>query len=82
MVGSMVGFFPEPEAILFDLLILERSICLDFLVVEGVVFGVFEAFETVTVCERFSCVVGGFFRVGLTVGSMVRIEMSMVPTRI
>jgi hypothetical protein len=82
MVGSMVGFFPEPEAILFDLLILERSICLDFLVVEGLVFGVFEAFETVTDCERFSCVVGGFFRVGVTVGTMVGIEMGMVPTRI
>jgi cytochrome bd-type quinol oxidase subunit 2 len=82
MVGSMVGFFPEPEAILFDLLILERSICLDFLVIEGLVFEIFEAFETVTVCERFSCVVGGFFRVGVTVGTMVGIEMGMVPTRI
>jgi hypothetical protein len=38
MVGSMVGFFPEPEAILFDLLILEGSICLDFLVVKGLIF--------------------------------------------
>jgi hypothetical protein len=55
---------------------------LGFLVVDGLVFGVLEAFETVTVCERFSCVVGGFFRVGLTVGSMVGIEMGMVPTRI
>ena len=82
MVGSMVGFFPEPEAIRFDLLILERSKCLDFLVVEGLDFGVFEAFETVTVYERFSCVVGGFFRVGVTVGTMVGIEMGMDPTRI
>jgi hypothetical protein len=55
---------PEPEAILFDLLILEGSTRLDFLVVEGLIFGVLEAFETVTVYERFSCVVGGFFRVG------------------
>ena len=82
MVGSMVGFFPEPEAILFDLLMLEESIRLDFLVVEGLTFGVLEAFEMVTVCERFSSVVGGFFRVGVTVGTMVGIEMGMVPTRI
>jgi hypothetical protein len=46
------------------------------------VFEIFEAFETVTVCERLSCVVGGLFRGGVTVGSRVGIEMGIVPTRI